>query len=109
VFTQSTTEGLNYVLNGIKWKNWFHHCEWCDSWTLWELFTIVTGIKNKRCKIEWVRDWWKWIFWTCNLTIVGKGERYRIDYIKHAFYNNGAIMSVQEIGKLQKKMAYYIV
>jgi selenocysteine lyase/cysteine desulfurase len=21
VFTQSTTEGLNYVLNGIKWKN----------------------------------------------------------------------------------------
>jgi hypothetical protein len=29
--------------------------------------------------------------------------------LSHAFYNDGAIMSVQETGKLQKKMAYYIV
>jgi len=105
IFTQSTTEGLNYISNGIQWKKGD--------------FIIIRGGSN-----EHYANYMPWLHLSkrkgvkiCELDIhengyfdLGDLDRYlktqtntKLITLSHALYNNGAIMPVEEVGKIARE------
>jgi cysteine desulfurase/selenocysteine lyase len=105
IFTQSTTEGLNYISNGIQWKKG-------DS-------IIIRGGSN-----EHYANYMPWLHLSkrkgvkiCELDIhengyfeLGDLDRYlktqpntKLITLSHALYNNGAIMPVEEVGRIARE------
>jgi cysteine desulfurase/selenocysteine lyase len=75
-----------------------------ENYLLWLRVSKIKGVKLNELEIDE-----NGYFELATLQWLAKEKDTELITLSHAFYNNGAIMSVQEIGKLQKKMAYYIV
>ena len=118
IFTQSTTEGLNYVRNGINWKKGDSVIvrggthEHYANYLPWLQLSREKGVDlinllindNGYFDIADLED------------VVSKGKRRgttsrktkmpktpKLITLSHALYNNGAIMPVEQVGKLTKE------
>jgi cysteine desulfurase / selenocysteine lyase len=104
IFTQSTTEGINYVASGIEWKKsdaiivrgGLH--EHYANYFPWLNISKKFGVKLEEIKIN---D--KGFFDLDKIDKIAKNKNSRLITLSHVLYNNGAIMPVEEVGKIAKK------
>jgi len=104
IFTQSTTEGINYVASGIEWKKsdiiisrgGLH--EHYANYFPWLNVSKKYGTKLEETKID------KNGFLDLDkVEKIAKNKNSRLITLSHVLYNNGAIMPVGEIGKIARK------
>jgi cysteine desulfurase / selenocysteine lyase len=104
VFTQSTTEGLNYVCNGIDWKkndsviirggpqeHYANYLPWLQL------------SKRKDVKLNELEIDENGYFDLTNLEKLAKKKNTKLITLSHALYNSGAIMPVEETGKIARE------
>ena len=99
IFTQSTTEGLNYVASGFKWKKsdiviargGLH--EHYANYFPWLNISKKYGVKLEEIKIDK-----NGFFDLDKIDKIAKNKNSRLITLSHVLYNNGAIMPVEEIG-----------
>jgi len=104
IFTQSTTEGLNYVASGIEWKKsdiiisrgGLH--EHYANYFPWLNVSKKYGIKLEETKIDK-----NGFFDLDKIEKIAKNKNSKLITLSHVLYNNGAIMPVGEIGKIARK------
>lgn len=104
IFTQSTTEGLNYVAAGLEWKKsdiiiargGLH--EHYANYFPWLNVSKKYGVKLEEVKIDK-----NGFFDLDKIDKIAKNKNSRLITLSHVLYNNGAIMPVEEIGKIAKK------
>ena len=117
IFTQSTTEGINYVRNGIEWKKGDSMVvrggthEHYANYLPWIQLSREKGVSLIELPIN--NNGYFDISELENLVIKGKrtgarggtkngSKTPKLIALSHALYNNGAIMPVEEVGKLTK-------
>jgi cysteine desulfurase/selenocysteine lyase len=104
VFTQSTTEGLNYVCNGVDWKkndsiiirggpqeHYANYLPWLQL------------SKRKDVKLNELEIDENGYFDFTNLERLAKKKNTKLITLSHALYNSGAIMPVEETGKIARE------
>jgi cysteine desulfurase/selenocysteine lyase len=104
IFTQSTTEGINYVASGIEWKKsdtiivrgGLH--EHYANYFPWLNISKKFGVKLEEIKIN---D--NGFFDLDKIDKIAKNKNSRLITLSHVLYNNGAIMPVEEVGKIAKR------
>jgi len=104
IFTQSTTEGINHVASGIKWKKsdaiivrgGLH--EHYANYFPWLNISKKFGVKLEEININ---D--KGFFDLDKIDKVAKNRNARLITLSHVLYNNGAIMPVEEVGEIAKR------
>ena len=104
IFTQSTTEGINHVASGIEWKKsdaiivrgGLH--EHYANYFPWLNISKKFGVKLEEIKIN---D--KGFFDLDKIDKIAKNKNSRLITLSHVLYNNGAIMPVEEVGKIAKR------
>lgn len=104
IFTQSTTEGLNYVASGIEWKKsdiiiargGLH--EHYANYFPWLNVSKKYGVQLEEIKIDK-----NGFFDLDKFDKIAKKKNSRMITLSHVLYNNGAIMPVEEIGKIANK------
>ena len=109
IFTQSTTEGINYVASGIEWKKsdaiiargGLH--EHYANYFPWLNISKKFGVKLEEIKIN---D--KGFFDLDKIEKIAKNKNARLITLSHVLYNNGAIMPVKKLVKLQKDIRCFI-
>jgi cysteine desulfurase / selenocysteine lyase len=104
VFTQSTTEGLNYVCNGLDWKKTDSIIvrggphEHYANYLPWLQLSKRKGVKINELKIDE-----NGYFDFTNLEKLAKKKNTKLITLSHALYNSGAIMPVEETGKIARE------
>jgi cysteine desulfurase/selenocysteine lyase len=119
IFTQSTTEGLNYVRNGIDWKSgdsmvvrggthehYANYLPWLQlsrerKVNLIDLPINETGYFDM-AELEDVLSRRKRTRTKAGTTASRTTKIPRLITLSHALYNNGAIMPVDEVGKVTR-------
>ena len=104
IFTQSTTEGLNYVASGFKWKKsdiiiargGLH--EHYANYFPWLNISKKYGVKLEEIKIDK-----NGFFDLDKIDKIARNKNTRLITLSHVLYNSGAIMPVEEVGKIAKK------
>lgn len=104
IFTQSTTEGLNYVASGLEWKKsdviiareGLH--EHYANYFPWLNVSKKYGVQLEEIKIDK-----NGFFDVDKLDKIAKKKSSRLITLSHVLYNNGAIIPVEEIGKIANK------
>lgn len=104
IFTQSTTEGINYVASGIEWKKsdaiivrgGLH--EHYANYFPWLNISKKFGVKLEEIKINDMG-----FFDLDKIDKIAKNKNARLITLSHVLYNNGAIMPVEEVGKIAKR------
>lgn len=104
IFTQSTTEGLNYVASGLEWKKsdtiiargGLH--EHYANYFPWLNISKKHGVKLEEIKIN---D--KGFFDLDKIDKIAKNKNTKLITLSHVLYNNGAIMPVEEVGEIAKR------
>jgi cysteine desulfurase / selenocysteine lyase len=119
IFTQSTTEGLNYVRNGIDWKkgdsmvvrggtheHYANYLPWLQlsrekKVSLINLPINETGYFDM-AELENVLRRGKRTGTKTGATTSRTSKTPRLITLSHALYNNGALMPVNEVGKITR-------
>jgi len=104
IFTQSTTEGINYVASGLDWKksdiiiarDGLH--EHYANYFPWLNISKKYGVKLEETKIDN-----NGFFDLDKIDKIAKNKNTKLITLSHVLYNNGAIMPVEEVGKVAKK------
>ena len=104
IFTQSTTEGINYVASGLDWKksdiiiarDGLH--EHYANYFPWLNISKKYGVKLEETKIDN-----NGFFDLDKIDKISKNKNTKLITLSHVLYNNGAIMPVEEVGKIAKK------
>lgn len=104
IFTQSTTEGLNYVASGLEWKKsdiiiargGLH--EHYANYFPWLNVSKKYGVQLEEIGIDK-----NGFFDLDKIDKIAKKKNSRMVTLSHVLYNNGAIMPVEEIGKIANK------
>ena len=104
IFTQSTTEGINYVASGLDWKKsdiiiargGLH--EHYANYFPWLNISKKYGVKLEEIKIDN-----NGFFDLDKIDKIAKNKNTKLITLSHVLYNNGAIMPVEEVGKIAKK------
>jgi len=104
IFTQSTTEGINYVASGLNWKKsdiiiargGLH--EHYANYFPWLNISKKYGVKLEETKIDN-----NGFFDLDKIDKISKNKNTKLITLSHVLYNNGAIMPVEEVGKIAKK------
>jgi cysteine desulfurase/selenocysteine lyase len=120
IFTQSTTEGLNYVRNGIDWKrgdsivirggtheHYANYLPWFQLSRESNVNLINLSINEMgyfdMAELEDVLSRRKRTGTRAGTTASRTTKTPRLITLSHALYNNGAIMPVDEVGKLTRR------
>jgi cysteine desulfurase/selenocysteine lyase len=104
VFTQSTTEGINYVANGVQLNKNDSIIvrdgtqEHSANYLPWLQLS-----RRKSVKIDELRIDENGFFDVAELEKMSKKKNTRLVVLSHALYNNGAIMPVDKVGKIAKE------
>lgn len=119
IFTQSTTEGLNYVRNGIDWKKGDSMIvrggthEHYANYLPWVQLSREKGVRLINLPINDMGYFDNYELE--DVIFQGKGKATksnttrkepkipRLITLSHALYNNGAIMPVEDVGKITKE------
>jgi len=103
VFVQSATEGLNMVRNGLNWKTedaivirGGRH-EHYANYLPWLVLSQKKGVKLKELRITDENGY----FDLGQLEELIKGSQ--LITLSHVLYNTGAIMPVEEVGRIAQK------
>jgi cysteine desulfurase / selenocysteine lyase len=104
IFTQSTTEGINYVASGLDWKKsdiiiargGLH--EHYANYFPWLNISKKYGVKLEETKIDN-----NGFFDLDKIDKIAKNKNTKLITLSHVLYNNGAVMPVEEVGKIAKK------
>jgi len=104
IFTQSTTEGLNYVASGIEWKKsdviiargGLH--EHYANYFPWLNLSKKYGVILEEIKINN-----QGFFDLDKIDKIAKKKNTKLITLSHVLYNNGAIMPVEEVGEIAKR------
>ena len=104
IFTQSTTEGLNYVASGLEWKKsdviiargGLH--EHYANYFPWLNVSKKYGVQLEEIGIDK-----NGFFDLDKIDKIAKKKNSRMITLSHVLYNNGAIMPVEEIGNIANK------
>lgn len=105
IFTQSTTEGVNYVTNGLEWKkedgivlrggkheHYANYIPW------------IYLSKHKKIKIHELDIDQNGFFDFSDLdNILTKHNEIKLISLSHALYNNGSIMPINQVSKIAKE------
>jgi cysteine desulfurase/selenocysteine lyase len=119
IFTQSTTEGLNYVRNGIDWKrgdsvvvrggtheHYANYLPWLQLARESKVNLIDLPINEtgyfEMAELENVLSRRKRARTKAGTTASIATKTPRLITLSHALYNNGAIMPVDEVGKVTR-------
>jgi cysteine desulfurase / selenocysteine lyase len=118
IFTQSTTEGLNYVRNGIEWKKGDSiivrggtHEHYANYFT-WLQLSREKGVNLIDLPINdsGYFDIAELENFASKGTIAGTKKRMskkqtkpKLITLSHALYNNGAIMPIEQVGKITRE------
>ncbi|MFQ5940288.1 MAG: aminotransferase class V-fold PLP-dependent enzyme [Nitrososphaerales archaeon] len=104
VLTQSTTEGLNYVANGIRWTkedgviirdgNHEHPANYVPWLRLKQKGVMVRKLKIDHNGLFGIKEFEEEI---------EKDKKTRLVVFSHALFNTGAILPVEEIGRITSK------
>ena len=103
IFTQSTTEGINYITNGICWKNnekiliRNSKNEHYSNYLPWIKVANHKNLKIDKFPVE------KEDLLLNDLKKSINAKKPRIVTTSHIMYNNGSITPVEEIGKILKE------
>jgi len=112
IFTQSTTEGLNYVSGGINWNRKNNDSiivrggthEHYANYLPWLQISKKKGVKLHELKIDengyFELDELESLLRSANN---GSYRSTTLITLSHALYNTGSIMPVAEVGKIAKK------
>ena len=104
IFTQSTTQGLNCVANGIKWK---HNDEIILRGGKQEhyanYFPWINIAKKENLEIKNMKIDDNGFFELKELEKFAKEKKTKLIVLSHALYNNGSIMPVDAVGEIAKK------
>ena len=114
IFTQSTTEGLNYVRNGINWRRGDSMVvrggthEHYANFLPWVQLSKERGVNLIDLPINDtgyfdVAELEKVISQEKKTTKRNKSKSPKLVTLSHALYNNGAIMPVEDVGKITKE------
>ena len=100
-FTQSTTQGLNFVANSIDWKKGDiiilrggRHEHYANY------FPWLYIAKRKKLKIKVLKIDQNGFFDIDELEELAKLKESKLLVLSHVLYNNGSIMPVEEAGKI---------
>jgi cysteine desulfurase/selenocysteine lyase len=103
-FTQSTTQGLNFVANSIDWKKGDiiilrggRHEHYANY------FPWLYIAKRKKLKIKVLKIDQNGFFDIDKLEELAKLKESKLLVLSHVLYNNGSIMPVEEAGKIAKE------
>ena len=103
-FTQSTTQGLNFVANSIDWKKGDiiilrggRHEHYANY------FPWLHIAKRKKLKIKVLKIDQNGFFDIGELETLAKLKGSKLLVLSHVLYNNGSIMPVEEAGKIAKE------
>lgn len=103
-FTQSTTQGLNLVANGIDWKKGDiiilrggRHEHYANYFP-WLYVATRKKLKIKELKIDP-----NGFFDIDELEKLAKLKKSKLVILSHVLYNNGSIMPVEEVGKITRE------
>ncbi|HYY71830.1 MAG TPA: aminotransferase class V-fold PLP-dependent enzyme, partial [Nitrososphaeraceae archaeon] len=103
-FTQSTTQGLNFVANSIDWKKGDiiilrggRHEHYANY------FPWLHIAKRKNLKIKILKIDQNGFFDVGELETLAKLKESKLLVLSHVLYNNGSIMPVEEAGKIAKE------
>ena len=103
-FTQSTTQGLNFVANSIDWKKGDiiilrggRHEHYANY------FPWLHIAKRKNLKIKVLKIDQNGFFDIGELETLAKLKESKLLVLSHVLYNNGSIMPVEEAGKIAKE------
>jgi cysteine desulfurase / selenocysteine lyase len=103
-FTQSTTQGLNFVANSIDWKKGDiiilrggRHEHYANY------FPWLHIAKRKKLKIKVLKIDQNGFFDIGELETLVKLKESKLLVLSHVLYNNGSIMPVEEAGKIAKE------
>lgn len=103
-FTQSTTQGLNLVANGIDWKKGDiiilrggRHEHYANY------FPWLYIAKRKKLKIKILKIDPNGFFGIDELEKLAKLKKSKLVILSHVLYNNGSIMPVEEVGKIARE------
>jgi cysteine desulfurase/selenocysteine lyase len=103
-FTQSTTQGLNFVANSIDWKKGDiiilrggRHEHYANY------FPWLHIAKRKKLKIKVLKIDQNGFFDISELETLAKLKGSKLLVLSHVLYNNGSIMPVEEAGKIAKE------
>jgi cysteine desulfurase/selenocysteine lyase len=119
IFTQSTTEGLNYVRNGIDWKrgdsivvrggtheHYANYLPWLQLSRESKINLINLPINETGyfdvAELEDALSRRKRTRTKAGTTASRTSKTPRLITLSHALYNNGAIMPVDEVGKIAR-------
>ncbi|CAN5542386.1 cysteine desulfurase [soil metagenome] len=123
IFTQSTTEGLNYVRNGINWKkgdsmivrgetheHYANYLPWLQLSRQKAVDLISLSINDNGyfdiADLEYAVSHGKRKGTTTKIKTTAttkKPKTPKLITLSHALYNNGAIMPVEQVGKITKQ------
>ena len=118
IFTQSTTEGLNYVRNGIEWKKGDSIIvrggahEHYANYLTWLQLSREKGVNLIDLQINdsGYFDIAELENFASKGTIAGTKKRMskkqtkpKLVTLSHALYNNGAIMPIEQVGKITRE------
>src|ERR671910_811775 len=118
IFTQSTTEGLNYVRNGIEWKKGDSIIvrggthEHYANYLTWLQLSREKGVNLIDLQINdsGYFDIAELENFASKGTTVGTKKRMtkkqtkpKLITLSHALYNNGAIMPIEQVGKITRE------
>ena len=103
-FTQSTTQGLNFVANSIDWKKGDiiilrggRHEHYANY------FPWLHIAKRKKLKIKVLKIDQNGFFDIGELEKLAKLKKSKLVILSHVLYNNGSIMPVEEVGKITRE------
>ena len=114
IFTQSTTEGINYVRNGIQWKKGDSMIvrggthEHYANYLPWVQLSKEKGVNlidlpiNDNGYFD-IPDLEKAVSQRKTVSKRNKPNKPKLITLSHALYNNGAIMPVEEVGKITRE------
>ena len=114
IFTQSTTEGLNYVRNGIDWRRGDSMVvrggthEHYANFLPWVQLSKERGVNLIDLPINDtgyfdMAELEKVVSQEKKTTKRNKSKSPKLVTLSHALYNNGAIMPVEDVGKITKE------
>ena len=104
IFTQSTTEGLNIVSSGLKWEKSDIIVlrggpdEHFANYFPWVRTSENFGVGLHEMKIDS-----NGFFDLAEFEKIAKSKNTKLISLSHALYNNGAIMPVNEVGKISRE------
>src|SRR4029079_13506508 len=107
IFTQSTTEGINMIANGLTWRSndrlLIRNClnEHFSNYLPWIRLSAEKNLQVRNFPEEKVESYGNLLIE--NFTSIYEKSTFKLVSMSHVIYNDGSITPVEKIGNIIKK------